>query len=217
MVGLQHKGFPSADDRLCCSTPKPADGIGRPHHPRLDGSAGNLVTFTQPKVCNMRILMCLAALAVVGCAQEAAREPANPAEQYAGAWDGQSVPEGADSGVAWVLDMSVTAEGTLSGTLTFSGSETPVAVRPVEVTDSAVVLELGPYESPTVGAMVVTRSSGRVSGDSLWGNFEMLPAGEGGVVPDMSVAQWHNAVTNPAPGSEPILGTFTAKRRPATP
>lgn len=165
----------------------------------------------------MRTLFCLA-LILMGCAREAARAPANPAEKYAGTWEGRSFRSASDSGVAWTSEMTATAAGTLSGTLTFTGTGAPpIELRTIELSDSMIVFEMGPYESPTAKAPVITRSEGRVSGDSLWGTFVMLPTAGGGVVPDMSVAQWNNAVARPNPGSEPIRGTFAATRRRPTP
>ncbi len=165
----------------------------------------------------MRTLLCLA-LVAAGCAREAPRAPANPAQRYAGTWDGRSMVAGSDSGVSWTSQMTATAAGTVSGTLSFAGpGAPPIELRTIELNDSVIIFEMGPYVSPTAKAEVITRSTGRVGGDSLWGTFEMLPTKGGGVVPDMSVAQWNNAVVRPAPGSEPIRGTFVAKRRPATP
>lgn len=165
----------------------------------------------------MRTLLCLA-LIVAGCARETPRAPANLAEKYAGTWEGRSVQAGSDSGVTWTSQMTATAAGTVSGTLAFTGLGTPpIEVRTIELSDSIIVFEIGPYQSPTAKDQVITRSEGHVSGDSLWGTFVMLPTKGGGVVPDMSVAQWHNAETRPNPGSEPIRGTFVATRKHPAP
>jgi hypothetical protein len=116
------------------------------------------------------------------------------------------------------MQMTASAEGALSGMLAFTGLSTPpVAVRTIELTDSTIVFEIGPYQSPTANTEVITRSEGHLAGDSLWGNFVMLPTAGGGVVPDMSTAQWKNAETAPNPGSEPIRGTFATKRKAAAP
>lgn len=165
----------------------------------------------------MRSLLCLA-LVVTACAREKPRAPVSSAERYAGTWEGRSVRDGSDSGASFTMQMTASAEGVLSGTLAFTGVSTPpIVVRTMELTDSMIVFEIGPYESPTVHKEVITRSEGRLAGDSLWGVYVALPTVGGGVVPDMSTAQWKNAETQPAPGSEPIRGTFAAKRKPATP
>jgi len=165
----------------------------------------------------MRTLLCLT-LIVAGCARETPRAPANPAEKYAGTWEGRSVQAGSDSGVTWTSQLTATAAGAVAGTLAFTGLGTPpIDVRTIELSDSIIVFEIGPYQSPTAKAQVITRSEGQVSGDSLRGTFVMLPTQGGGVVPDMSVAQWHNAETRPNPGSEPIRGTFVATRKPPAP
>jgi hypothetical protein len=114
--------------------------------------------------------------------------------------------------------MSADSQGTLAGTLTFTGLGTPaIPVRPIAVSESTLVIEFGPYQSPTANVEVITRSEGRLAGDSLVGTYVALPTAGGGVVPDMSVAQWSNAETHPAPGSEPIRGTFAAARKHTTP
>jgi hypothetical protein len=116
------------------------------------------------------------------------------------------------------MQMTAGAEGTLSGMLAFTGLSTPpIAMRTIELTDSTIVFEIGPYQSPTANTEVITRSEGHLAGDSLWGNYVMLPTAGGGVVPDMSTAQWKNAEMQPAPGNEPIRGTFATRRKAATP
>lgn len=161
----------------------------------------------------MRTLLCLA-LVVMACGREQPRAPANPAEKYAGTWEGVSFRIGSDSGVAWTSHMTADPEGTLSGTLAFTGlGAPPIELRTIELSDSMIVFEIGPYQSPTANTEVITRSEARVAGDSLTGTFVMLPTRGGGVVPDMSVAQWKNAETRPTPGSEPIRGTFVATRK----
>jgi hypothetical protein len=161
----------------------------------------------------MRTLLCLV-LVLAACARETPRAPANLADKYAGTWHGSSMVTGSDSGVTWTSQMTATASGSLSGTLTFEGTSTPpVDVRTIELSDSIVVLEMGPYDSPTTKDQVITRSTGRVSGDSLVGTFVILPTKGGAVVPNMTVEQWHNAEMAPKPGSEPIRGTFVATRQ----
>jgi len=164
----------------------------------------------------MRTLLCLA-LVLTACAREKPRAT-SAAERFAGTWEGRSVRSGSDTGVNFTMQMTASTEGALSGTLAFTGVSTPpVAVRTIEMNDSMIVFEIGPYQSPTANKEVITRSEGHLAGDSLWGNYVMLPTAGGGVVPDMSTAQWKNAETQPNPGSEPIRGTFVSKRMAATP
>lgn len=163
----------------------------------------------------MRTLLCLA-LVLTACAREKPRA-VSAAERFAGTWEGRSVRSGSDSGVDFTMQMTAGAEGALSGTLAFTGLSTPpIAMRTIELTDSTIVFEIGPYQSPSAHKEVITRSEGHMAGDSLWGAYVMLPTGAG-VAPDMTTAQWKNAETQPAPGSEPIRGTFASKRKAATP
>ena len=164
----------------------------------------------------MRRLLCLS-LAIAACAGEKPRAAASPAERYAGTWEGRARRSDADTGVAFTIQMSADSQGTLSGTVAFTGLGTPaIPVRTIAVSESTLVIEFGPYQSPTANTEVITRSEGRLAGDSLVGTYVALPTAGGGVVPDMSVAQWNNAETHPAPGSEPIRGTITARKRPAS-
>lgn len=164
----------------------------------------------------MRTLLLLA-LVVAACAREQPRA-ARPAERYAGDWEGRSSRSASDTGIAFAVHLNADTGGTLSGTLQFTGLGTPpIPLRTIEVSESTFVFEIGPYQSPTANAEVITRSEGHLAGDSLVGSYVMLPTAGGGVVPDMSVAQWKNAETHPAPGSEPIRGTFTAARKRMTP
>lgn len=162
----------------------------------------------------MRSLLCLS-LVIAACTGEKPRAPVSPAARYAGTWEGRSHRSDSDTGVAFTIQLSADSQGTLSGTLAFTGTGMPaIPVRPVAVSESTLVIEFGPYQSPTANAEVITRSEGRLVGDSLVGTYVALPTAGGGVVPDMSVAQWSNAETHPAPGSEPIRGTYTARKRP---
>lgn len=161
----------------------------------------------------MRTWLGFAMIWCLGCAREAPRPPAAPPDRYAGTWEGRSVVAGSEGGATWRLALAAAA-GKATGVLSFAGPDTSaLAVRTIELSDSGIVFEIGPYRDPQPNAEVITRFEGRVSGDSLAGTFVMLPTKGGGVVPDMSVEQWHNAVARPAPGSEPIRGKFTAVRR----
>lgn len=115
---------------------------------------------------------------------------------FAGTWEGRSYRSDSDTGVAWTNVVTVGADGKPTGSLTFKGSNmAPVTARTIEMTDSTLVTELGPYTSPTAKTEVTTRTDGRVAGDSLWGTFEMTPT----------------------KGGDKIRGRFSSKRTsPAT-
>jgi len=161
----------------------------------------------------MRILLCLAVVAAA-CAREKPRAPASAAERYVGTWEGRSFRSASDTGIPFTTQMNASADGALSGTLSFTGLSAPaIPVRTIELTDSTIVFEIGPYQSPTAKTEVITRSEGHLAGDSLWGTYDMLPTASGQVAPDMSTAKWKNLVMHPIHGSEPISGTFATKRK----
>jgi hypothetical protein len=136
------------------------------------------------------------------------------AAKYAGTWEGRSFVSPADTGIPWTSTSNVAAAGTLSGTVTFTGSKLPpVAIQMFEITDSTAIQDIGPYTSLTSKAEVMTRVEGRVAGDSAWGTFVTLPTQGGLVTPGMSSAQWKNFEVRPTAGNEPVRGTFVAKRR----
>jgi hypothetical protein len=96
---------------------------------------------------------------------------------HGGTWIGRTFRSDADTGIAWTNVVNVMPDSSLTGSLRFAegGRGGPVAVTYLQMTDSTTVQELGPYYSPTVKAEVMTRVEARVSGDSMWGNYEMRP------------------------------------------
>src|SRR5881275_344680 len=110
----------------------------------------------------MRTLLCTA-IVLAACAPgdgSRASTSAGPAHKYAGTWGGRSFRSASDTGTPWRI---------------------VTAVAP-DVSDSAVVNEIGPYHSIIANADVVTTTTGKVRGDSLNGIFEMRPAGGGNVI-----------------------------------
>src|SRR5439155_26481906 len=55
-------------------------------------------------------------------------------------------------------------------------------VRARQVSDTVLVNEMGPYQSPTAHRRVRTTTTGRLYGDSLNGTFQMLPADGGNAI-----------------------------------
>jgi hypothetical protein len=77
----------------------------------------------------------------------------------------------------------VVQDGSLRGTMTYTAvTAPPVPIRTREVSDTALVSELGPYHSLAANADVVTTTTGKVRGDSLNGTFAMRPAGGGNTI-----------------------------------
>src|SRR5882724_12725908 len=131
----------------------------------------------------MRKLLC-AAMVLAACAPgDRARGSAGPAQKYAGTWEGRSYRSASDTGTPWRIVTAVAPDGSLRGTMTYTSvTAPPVPIRARDVSDSAVVNEIGPYHSITANADVVTTTTGKVRGDSLNGTFEMRPAGGGNVI-----------------------------------
>ena len=133
----------------------------------------------------MRTLLC-AAVVLAACApgdRSRTSGAAGPAQKYAGTWEGRSFRSASDTGTPWRIVTAVVQDGSLRGTMTYTSvTAPPVPIRARDVSDSAVVHELGPYHSIVAKAEVVTTATGRLRGDSLNGTFEMRPAGGGNVI-----------------------------------
>ena len=128
----------------------------------------------------MRTLLCAVLVAGACAPGDRSRAAAGPGAKYAGTWEGRSFRSASDSGIPWRIVTAVTQDGSLRGTLTYTSvTASPVPIRTREVSDTALVNELGPYHSLTADADVITTTIGKVRGDSLNGTFEMRPAGGG--------------------------------------
>lgn len=133
----------------------------------------------------MRTLLC-ATVVVGACApgdKSGSSVAAAPAQKYVGTWDGRSHRSASDTGIPFRIVTVVAADGSLRGTMMYTSvTAPPVPVRARQVSDTALVQELGPYHSLTANADVVTTARGKLRGDSLNGTFEMRPAGGGNVI-----------------------------------
>ncbi len=133
----------------------------------------------------MRGLLC-AALVVAACApgEKAGTATAGgPAHKYAGTWEGRSYRTATDTGIPFRIVSSVAQDGTLRGTMTYTGVAAPPApIRVRQVSDTSLVDEIGPYHSITANQDVMTTATGKLRGDSLNGTFEMRPAAGGSVI-----------------------------------
>src|SRR2546427_4792096 len=117
-----------------------------------------------------------AAIVLAACAPgDRSRSSAGPAQKYAGTWEGRSFRSASDTGTPWRIVTAVVQDGSLRGTMTYTSvSAPPVPIRARDVSDSAVVHEIGPYHSIIANADVVTTTTGKVRGDSLNGIFEKI-------------------------------------------
>jgi hypothetical protein len=128
----------------------------------------------------MRTLLSVAVVLAACAPGDKTRAPGGPAQKYAGTWEGRSFRSASDTGIPWRIVTAVVQDGSLRGTMTYTSiTAPPVPIRARDVSDSAVVNELGPYYSIVAKADVVTIATGRVRGDSLNGTFEMRPVAGG--------------------------------------
>jgi hypothetical protein len=153
----------------------------------------------------MRYLLCTA-LALVACGRtDTAREaktdtaatpavadttarPAPPAPapgpdtaltaRLVGSWRAQGYDSGSTRPQRFTITWSRAPDGGVTGKIAFRQGET-YNVKVVSSSDSTVVYESDPHQSPTLKAEVVTRTEARLSGDSLTGKYEAR-AKEGG-------------------------------------
>src|SRR3989442_14664479 len=99
----------------------------------------------------MRTLLCTA-MVLAGCApgDKSRSSTAGPAQKYAGTWEGRSFRSSSDTGVPWRIVTAVVQDGSLRGTMTYTSvTAPPVPIPARDVSDSAVVSELGPYPTMT--------------------------------------------------------------------
>src|SRR5258708_37664167 len=108
----------------------------------------------------MRTLLC-AAMVLAACAP-GGRSRSSPAQKYAGTWEGRSFRSESDTGTPWRIVTAVAPDGSLRGTMTYTSvTAPPVPIRARDVSDTAVVSELGPYHSITAKLDVVTTTTGQ--------------------------------------------------------
>ncbi len=144
----------------------------------------------------MRYLLCIT-LALAACGRaETARDarapdttPPAPAPDQAmsavpdrllGMWTAQGYDAGSNRPQRFTITWTRAPDGGLIGTIAFHPGET-YNVKVVSTGDSTIVYESEPHQSPTLKALVVTRTEARLVGDSLTGTYEAR-AKEGGKV-----------------------------------
>jgi hypothetical protein len=101
----------------------------------------------------------------------AAPDTAALAAGLVGTWEAQGYDSGASRPQRFTITWSRSPEGGLTGEIAFRPGE-KYAVKVVSMSDSSLVYESEPHQSPTLKAQVVTRSEARLSGDSLTGAYE---------------------------------------------
>jgi hypothetical protein len=95
-----------------------------------------------------------------------------------GSWRAQGYDSGSTRPQRFTITWSRAPDGGVTGKIAFRQGET-YNVKVVSTSDSTVVYESDPHQSPTLKAEVVTHTEARLSGDSLTGKYEAR-AKEGG-------------------------------------
>jgi hypothetical protein len=145
----------------------------------------------------MRYLLCTAFVLVACGRTEHARDatvgdtaaPAAAAPEQAmtavpdrllGTWTAQGYDAGSNRPQRFTMTWTRAPDGGLVGIIAFKPGGT-YNVKVVSTTDSTIVYESEPHQSPTLKTQVVTRTEARLVGDSLVGSYE-AKATEGGKV-----------------------------------
>jgi hypothetical protein len=92
-------------------------------------------------------------------------------DRLIGTWNARGVDVGGKSPQQFTMTWERAPDGGLVGRIAFQPGES-YTVKVVSTTDSTIVYESEPHQSPTLKAQVVTRSEARLVGDSLSGTYE---------------------------------------------
>jgi hypothetical protein len=92
-------------------------------------------------------------------------------ERLLGTWKAQGVDQGSTRPQKFTIIWTDKPDGELTGTIVFQPGES-YDVEVVSATDSSIVYQSEPHNSPTLKAQVVTRTEARLVGDSLVGTYE---------------------------------------------
>jgi hypothetical protein len=98
-----------------------------------------------------------------------------------GIWTAQGYDAGSNRAQPFTITWSRAPDGSLTGTIAFRQGET-YNVKVVSTSDTMIVYESEPHNSPTLKGQVVTRTRARLVGDSLLGTYEARAAKGGKVL-----------------------------------
>lgn len=101
-------------------------------------------------------------------------------DRLLGTWTAEGYDAGSNRAQRFTITWTRAPDGGPLGTIAFRPGET-YDVKVVSSTDTTVVYESEPHQSPTLKAQVVTRTQARLVKDSLLGTYEAR-ATEGGKV-----------------------------------
>ncbi|MGH7630956.1 MAG: hypothetical protein ACREOF_16540 [Gemmatimonadales bacterium] len=100
------------------------------------------------------------------------------ATRLQGTWNAAGKDSGSTRTQKFTITWTQAPDGGLTGKIAFRPGET-YNVKVVSSSDSRLVYESDPHQSPTLKAEVVTRTEARLSGDSLIGDYEARAATTG--------------------------------------
>ena len=97
-------------------------------------------------------------------------------DRLLGSWTAKGYDNGSSRAQPFTLTWSRSPDGSLAGTVAFSGGE-KYNVKMVSSGDSTFVYESDPHQSPTLKAQVVTRTQAKLVGDTLIGSYQAKAKG----------------------------------------
>jgi hypothetical protein len=100
-------------------------------------------------------------------------------DRLVGMWTAKGYDAGSSRAQPFTITWSRTPDGSLAGVIAFQSGE-KYNVKVVSTSDSVIVYESEPHQSPTLKTQVVTRTQARIVGDTLNGTYEAK--GKGGKV-----------------------------------
>jgi hypothetical protein len=92
-------------------------------------------------------------------------------DRLIGRWTAKGYDAGSKRAQPFTITWSRAPDGSLAGVIAFQTGE-KYNVKVVSTSDSTIVYESDPHQSPTLKAQVVTRTEARFVGDTLKGNYE---------------------------------------------
>ena len=92
-------------------------------------------------------------------------------DRLIGMWTAKGYDAGSTRAQPFTITWSRAPDGSLAGVIAFQTGE-KYNVKVVSTSDSTIVYESDPHQSPTLKAQVVTRTEARFVGDTLKGSYE---------------------------------------------
>ncbi|HEY4647845.1 MAG TPA: hypothetical protein VIG95_02015 [Gemmatimonadales bacterium] len=92
-------------------------------------------------------------------------------DRLVGSWSAKGYDTGSSRAQPFTITWSRQPDGSLAGNIAFQSGE-KYNVKVVSTSDSTIVYESDPHQSPTLKAQVVTRTRAQFVGDTLKGTYE---------------------------------------------